>query len=279
MKITSVELHPANSSDICVLSFRDPSRQNPYNVKSITGLDADEIIPRYYGGSGSSDKFYMMSLQSRPIILKAGLQPRPSLSESYSSLRDDLYKLISSSRRGLIDVKFKNGINVVAVISGFVSKLETNHFDKAPEVQISLTCEDPWLKAPTPTIVSVTGLDPADTTITDSLSTAPHGFMFEIEFLAALDAFTMTDPTDPTWSFSVEPVGGFEIGDILHISSEYNDKHLYLVRGASTIHIADTILQGSVWPLIFPGENNFALDDPTGLSWEAITYYPTYWGV
>ncbi len=47
MRVTSVELHPANSSDICVLSFRDPTHANPYNVKEIIGLDADEIVPRF----------------------------------------------------------------------------------------------------------------------------------------------------------------------------------------------------------------------------------------
>lgn len=275
MRVTSVELHPAGSSDIAVMSFRDPGRKNPYNVKVINGLDADEIIPRYYGASGET-KFYNLSLEKRELVIWVELNPDFKTGQSISDLRDAIYKMISSSRTGLLQIQFKDGLETIAAISGFVSKFEAPHFNKAPELQITITCNDPMLRALTPTIVDVVGLDPATTMIEDTKSTAPHGMKFEMSFTAAAASFSIGDVG---WDFEVTPVGGFLIGDVLHFSSEYNDKHVYIVRGVDTIHLADVITPGSIWPLLFPGENTFVCGSPTSLNWDAISYYPTYWGV
>lgn len=156
MKLTSVEIHPENSSNILVLSFRDPRRNNPYNVKTIIGLDADQIVPRFYGVSGNStSKFYELSLENREIIVSVELNPNFTDSESYSDLRDELYKMISSSRTGKVQLQFKNGVEVLAAISGFVSKLESPHFERTQTVQITIKCDEPMLKAVTPVVVAV----------------------------------------------------------------------------------------------------------------------------
>lgn len=211
--------------------------------------------------------------------MRINLNPRFNLGESYSSLRDDLYKLIASSRTGLVQLQFKNGAAVVAVISGFVTKLESPHFEKNPEVTMTLRCDEPMLKAPTLTNVDVTALDPAATDIVDNLSTAPHGFFFEVSFVGPQASLSISDPNDPDWEFEIIPVGGFLAGDVLHFSSELNNKYLYIVRGVDTIHLADVITSGSVWPILFPKENTLALSGAANLDWVSISYYPTYWGV
>lgn len=278
MKLTSVELHPAGSSDVAVLSFRDPGQQNPFNVKGIAGLDAEEIVSRYYGGSGSS-AMYNLSLEKRNPVILIGLNPRFEQNETYSDLRDRIYKLIASSRTGMLQMQFKNGNTVVAAVSGFVQKVEAPQFEKIQQVQITLECRDPLLRALTPTVIDVSSLDPANTILSDILSTAPHGFSFQLAFTGGVEGLTIADPDNPTWSFNVTPVGGFLNGDVLHFSSEYNDKELYVVRGGVTTHLADKIAPNSVWPLIFPGDNHFVLSNPTNLDWVSIEHYPTYWGV
>jgi hypothetical protein len=279
MKLTSVELHPAKSNEFALLSFRDPTRENPFNVKEIVGLDADEIIPRYYGTSGAN-KFYSLSLLKRDIVLKINLSPRFGQSETYSDLRDYLYKMIASSRTGKIQLQFKNDTEIVAAINGFVSKFETAHFDQDQEVQLTVNCDEPMLKALTPTVMSLVGLNPAATTIQDTKSNAPHGFQFDIKITANMASIKITDPRDPTaWSFELRPVGGFLTNDVLHFSSEYNNKYLYYTRGATTVYLADVIQLGSIWPYLFPGNNTFAFTTPASLTWQKISYYPTYWGV
>lgn len=288
MKLTSVEIHPSNSSEYAELNFRDPTRENPYNVKAIVGLDASEIIPRYYGTSVSMTKFYDLSLMKRDIVLRIELSPRFGQNESYSDLRDDLYRMIASSRTGKIELLFKNEDEILAAISGFVSKFEAAHFERVQEVQLTIKCDEPMLKALTPVTVGITGLAPRDTIIQDNRSNAPHGFKFDMALTSNLYSIKVVDPDDSTWSFEIVPIN-FLNGDVLHYSNVYNDKYLYLTRGATTIYLADRISSYSVWPFIFPGNNRFAFTTratvgaayipATALVWNAISYYPTYWGV
>jgi hypothetical protein len=242
------------------------------------GLDAEEIVARYYGSGGSS-KFYNLSLQKRTLVIRISLNPRFGQNETFSTLRDAIYKLVASSRTGLLDVKFKNDTTVVASISGFVTKLEAGLFNKEQEVQITIECTEPMLKAPTRTNIDITGLVPSLTQIDDTQSTAPHGFVFDLHFSAAKASLVIEDPDDSSWSFEVIPVGGFLTDDILHFSSELNNKELYITRGGNTIHLADVITPGSIWPILFPGTNKLALSTSTNIDWDLIAHYLTYWGV
>jgi len=279
MKVTSVELHPDGSSDVFVLSFRDPSRLNPYNVKGITGLDADELVARFYGAPGAQNFYNMMLVKRQPMML-IELNPRYNLGESPATLRDAMYRMIASSRRGKVDIWFKNGEEVVAVLSGNVIKLEAPNFTTRSEVQITFNCVDPFLKAPTPVSLSVVALDPSLTEIQDDLSTAPHGVVFELTATAPITSITIDDPDDLSWEYTITPVGGFVAGDVIHYSSQYNDKYIYLVRAGVTIHLADVLTPGSIWPIIFPGRiNTFRFSNGPSLDWNTISYYPTYWGV
>lgn len=280
MKLTSVEIHPANSSEVVVLSFRDPRRLNPYNVTGITGLDADEIVPRYYGNSGNSnDKFFNLVLTKRDIVVRVELNPVFVVDQTYSDLRDALYKVIASSRTGVVQLQFKNGAEVVAAISGFVSKFESPHFDKVPSVQLTINCQGSMLQALDPVNIPLPGLDPALTHIIDDKSTAPHGFKFQM-VAGSVPSMKITDPSNDAWSFEVIPAGGgFHSGDIVFFSSDFNDKYLYLVRSGAVIYLADVITPGSMWPILFPGDNQLAFTNPTSFVWNDISYYPTYWGV
>lgn len=280
MKITTVEIHPAGSSNVIVLSLRDPARELPYNIKTIIGLDADEIVSRYYGVSGDQNtRFYDLTLEKREPILRIELNPDFSLNQTYSDLRDELYKIISSSRTGLLQLHFKNGFEDVAVLSGFVQKFEASLFTKTPEVQLTLKCPDPWLKAPLPVIMDISGFDPGSTNIVDNVSTAPHGFGFEMEFTGDVDILTINNQDSPGWSFAIAPVGGFLSGDVLHYSSELSERFLFYNRAGLIMHLADVVVPGSIWPILFPGNNYFTFSHADFLNWVQIAHYPTYWGV
>lgn len=278
MKLTSVEIHPESSSEVVVLSFRDPASVNKYNVKGITGLDADQIVPKYYGTSSGS-KFYDLSLEDRNLVVRIGLNPDFASSQTYSDIRDELYRVISSSRTGRVQLQFKNTTDVVAAISGFISKFEAPQFEKTQEVQLTISCDEPLLKALTPVSVVVAGLNPALFGIIDNLSTAPHGLKMVASINANISSLIITQLGYPDVLFTITPVGGFLNGDVLHFSSEYKDRELYLVRGSATTQLADVIAAGSYWPTMFPGGNSYVFSHPTNVVLTSITYYPTYWGV
>lgn len=285
MRVTSVELRPEGSSEVIQLSFRDPRSLNPYQCKSIAPLDADELTPQFYGTSGDSTKrYYQMTQKTRQPVALIGLNPRYGEEDdnSYSELRDRLYRLIQSSRTGVIDIVFQADDVDVAVISGTVSKLEAGHWTAKPEVQITFNCPNPMLQSPERfTLVGGPGQPPVsedDITIIDEISTAVNGFRFEAEFSAAHSSFVMSPPgVSPEWTFDVRPYGGFLDNDVLHFSSETRNKYLYIRRAGTTIHLGDAIQVSSIWPILFPGTNSFHTNHV--VQWNKIDHYVTYWGV
>lgn len=279
MQVTSLEIHSAPTIPPFLLSYRDTYSNNPYLVKAVIGLDASEIIAKYYGsGGGSGQKYYNLSITKRDVVIRIGLNPRYEQDETFSHLRDEMYKIISSTRTGLIQIRFKNGSEVVGVVSGTISKFEASHFSETPEIQLTVECKDPMLRALDPIDVDVLNHDPENTIVLDNSSTAPHGFKFAVKFLSNQPSFMFKDTTDD-WEFNVDltDLGGFFKDDVLYFSSEHNNKELYMVRGSTTIQLADKIVPGSMWPIIFPGVNNIICSP--GLAWVYLTHYPTYWGV
>lgn len=298
MKITSVELHPEGVDDVHVLSFRDPRRQNPYNVRDISGLDADGIVPKFYGVAGSPGmNYHNLTLTQRVPVMNIDLNPDFSLGKTYSDLRDDLYRIIASSRTGLVEIQFKNGDVVVAAISGFVSKFETPHFDRNPTIKLTFETIEPMLLAPDLVVLAGVGIvaddipEPPTTKhhkivhINDALSTAPHGFKFQLTVVAAFGSLVVRD-SDDTVIFTVNPAApGFLVGDVIQFSSIMNQKELYISRPVGgggpplIIQLADKIAVGSLWPILFPKMNDIRFDGSEKYTIDSISYYPTYWGV
>lgn len=278
MKVTSVEIHPDSGAAPCVLSYRDPKRLNTYNVKTIVGLDADEITPHFYGSVGKT--YYDQILPKKELVIRIELNPRFNMGESYSSLRDTLYRMISSSRTGLVKVQFKDVSIATVQLAGQITKFEASLNSPSPEVQLTIKCVDPMIKAIAPTYVNVSGLDPASTTLVDAESTAPHGFKFVMDVLAPISQFSITGPSPNPWSFTVIPTSNFLAGDVLYFSSEYNNKYIIRKRGTTSTHIADRITANSIWPTMFPVVNNvLVFGTPASLQWSLLLYTKTYWGI
>lgn len=290
MKVTSVELHPQGSSAVHVLSFRDPTRQLPYNVREIGGLDADSLVPKFSGtATDGVTKFYELGLQSRDLVVKIELNPIFKDGKTYSDLRDDLYKIIASSRTGFVDVWFKNGETVVAVLSGWVSKFESELFEKAPLIILTIRTDDPILRSPTLVEVDVSGFNQAVPFVIEDLeSTAPHGFDVVIQVVTAFPVLVLNDPNDGAPGFMFEPIGQFMPGDVIHISTDFKTRQIYVIRSGTAVpvYLADRVYAGSVWPIMFPGETSLEFKSQnidgvaTGsVDLTSLSYYPTYWGV
>lgn len=284
MKITTIELYSAGNVS-ATLSLNDPSNASPYIVKALIGLDADEITPRYDGSSTGLVKNYNLTLERREIVMRLVLNPNYAGAQSYSSLRDQIYKVIASSRTGVLELRFKDGATTKATISGFVTKLEAPHTSEIPEIQITMECAEPMLENPTVTNVTTAGLT-SPFTITDSVSTAPHGLEMGITFTNVVTAeFKIGNSSAFDWKFGVllgdilnNSTVGFQIGDQLHINSRYNKRAIYIIRGGQTIHVADRIVANSSWPVLFPGANPMYIT-PTTWTWNYLRYYHAYWGV
>jgi hypothetical protein len=279
MKIDNIDLVSSNGTTVSNFSFRNLNSVNPYNVKNIIGLDADEITPRLYGFSNlDSSKYYSLVPQKKQVVISVSLNPQFTEGETHSSLRDLIYKNISSSRTGLTKLVFKDGEEAIAEVVGFVIKFESLLFEREPAIKLTIECEDAILKSVDIVDVDVSDFDTLPI-ITDSLSTAPHGFDLGLTFTAGSNVFLIHDQVETGWQFNT--IFNFITGDQLHFSSRQDNKQFYIVRGGSTIHLVDKLLTNAIWPILFPGENRFHVSIiPDGaFTWNYVRHYYSYWGV
>lgn len=282
MRVTAVDMYSPTLEEAISFSLLGADPRAEYEVRTILGLDAEEIIPKFYGSSiNGDDKFYNFTMKPRNIIIRVVLKPRFHLEETFADVRDRLYRTISSNRTGLMTLHFKAGATTIAQIMGKVVKFEAVHFTKLPEVQITLKCDDPVFKAINPVIYEASELPATNpVNVPDSLSTAPHGIFVQVTFTASSPSFIIQDDdVDPTWMFKVTPSGGFLSGDVLYISSEYSNRMVYMVRSSTVIQLADKIDVSSVWPVVFHGSNPLYFLDIDDFDWNEISYYASYWGV
>ena len=282
MRITAVEMYSARFEESVNFSLRDRDSSAQYMVRTILGLDAEEITPKFYGwGSNTGLKFYDFGLKPRDIVIRVILNPNIKLDESPADIRDELYRAISSDRTGRVVLHFKSGGTVISRIFGFIVKFEVPYFVQLPEVQLTIRCDDPMFRAINPVVFTATELGTTNPIrIPDSLSTSPHGFSFQVTFKAAASSFTIQDlATNPEWKFKVTPAAPFASGDVLCFSSDYSNKYLYMVRGGTTTHLMDRIEPTSIWPILFPGANELHFIDIASFNWNKVEYYAAYWGV
>jgi hypothetical protein len=251
-------------------------------VRQIVGIDAEELIPKFYGtGAVSGARYYEHIMKPREVVMRVALNPHYHINESVSDIRDELYRLISANRTGVLQLQFKSGSAYVAVINGFITKFEVGYFNQLPELQLTVTCPDPMFRSMHSIDYKIADLPSASpVTLADNSSTAPHGFSFRLKFTTNTAFFIISDhATTPDWSFGIVPSGGFLIDDELQFSSEYGRKQLYLFRDPDTIHLMDKVAAGSVWPLIFPGKNVLYFSPLGNTDWLELKYLSAYWGI
>lgn len=283
MKIDNIDIYAVTVSGVRFLNlnFRDPNNESPYIAKEIVGLDADEIVSRFYGTDLANKKYYDLSLNKREVVFRIGLNPNYSLGQTYSSLRDAVYTLVSASRTGQVEIRVKVGGSTKGVVSGFITKIDSPAFTNSPEVYVTIKCDNGMLKALEETNFDISGLNLGNTVVEDNISSAPHGFRFGVIFTGNISDFSVQDQEIPNWAFEVgltgSPLLEFSSGDELHFSSEISNRYLYLIKDLEIIHLVDRIIPTSIWPVMFPGLNSFILSD--SVDWDYITYYPTYWGI
>jgi len=274
-------------------NLRNVDPTQPYILESAVGLDPDQIYPVFSGSYFHTDgttreKYFDMVLPSRNVGFKIKLNPQLGVS-TYSSLRDDLYKLISRSRTGLVEVRLMYNTEMVASITGLISKLESSLFDLDPKVTLGLSCQDPMLKG-----ALVDGEADVVTlynryTFEETISTAPHGMLLVLKCLYGLNSLTIESEVSTGVDKHIFKINkSFLVNDLIYVSSFDNDRALYYVRSGETTHLTDKLDPGAAWPMLFPGDNSFLLTAPrtdgieslgTYLSVEHLYYQPTYWGV
>ena len=282
MRLTSVVLSTSDLAEEVVFSL--PQQGNSrYIVRAIVGIDAEEIIPKFYGvGAVSGKKMYEFTMKPRDVVARVSLNPRFSTNEDVSEIRDVIYRLVSANRFGQLTVLFKDGGSIVSSIKGHITKMEVPYFTNSPELQITIHCNDPMFRAVTPIEYAPADLPSTNPILLiDEPSTAPHGFSFKVKFTATTTTFAVQDdPTTPDWKFEVTPPTSFLTNDELYVSSEYGAKQVFWNKASGTdTDLMDKVLLDSVWPQVFPGQNTLYFPQIANFDWLEVSYYSAYWGL
>lgn len=268
------------------LSLQGPSSGDPYFARAIVGLDADEIVPKFYGNARETGtKFYNFVPKERELVMRIVLNPNFENGETYAGVRDELYRLISSARGGNVELYFYEGAGVKSAITGQITKFEVPHFSKTPEVQITITCKDPFFRGISTVELYNTDLGSGNfLNVYDSISTAPHGMTWTLTFTANFTAnLYIRDAINEDWYFTVAYDAGrpIETGDVLTICSNPETKCVTLDKGGlgTTLdEMIDLVVTNSLWPNVFPGRNEYELNRDSKFDVE-VTYTPAFWGV
>ena len=281
MKVTSIELH-ASDRILLTVGTSKVSTDDKYLLRGVFGLDADEVAPKYYGsGIVTGTKWYRFSRKEREVSMRIVLNPNYLLKESFSEIRDDLYRAISANRSGSLDLIFRNGGSAVSKLTGFITKFEVPYSSETPELQITMVFEDPMLQGISYVELESSEIDTINPLyLADNVSTAPHGFSFCLTFTSTASDISIWDKeSSPDSTFTVTPDSSFQIGDKLYFSSVDGDRQLYVDRSATIIPMLDKVDPGSTWPIMFPGPNEFYVNDQADFDWDWIRYTHVFWGL
>lgn len=298
MLIDAIHLYSAAESGLdaelfAELSLGNVDETHRYILEDATGLDPDQIAPVYVGGSsesGSTEQYYDMVAPPKTIGLRIKLNPDVLAYDTYSSLREHLYKRIFRSRTSLIEIRLMYGGSVVASIRGMTTRFEGAIFSSNPIVQLTFWC--PYGLFTGPSYIEYnkddikTGV--ANYTVPDDISTAPHGFKMQIKANDDLDELLIQTHVDDTvYPFKISRA--FNENDIIYFSSEPSDRYLYYRsdNGAGTKHhIADKIDSNQLWPILFPEGTGFTVIGSTGIeslgdraTVEFLKHRSHFWGV
>lgn len=292
-KIQLITTGATDAPDVVHAEFliRGISRNDRYLLKGTTGLDVQDVSQvdaGYYVNPFPPNivsNFNDTVLKDRVITLSLGLNPDYKENQEVGQLRDLLYKIIAYSRQKDLQICFffktPTGVSQ-ASLYGSIVKMESDLYTNDPDIKITIDCDDPYFRSPSYVVlddVDHWGGDghESEPVWTDALSTAPHGFNFQFYFTEAADHFYLMNSDYE--AFIIDH--SFAQYDTLIMSSEYKMKDVFIVSG-TPVHLMDKIRAGSIWPVMFPGENSFKahnlFESSPGI-FQEISYRHAYWGV
>ena len=304
MRITKIRLQeehpmaapsgtPAWPLPIFDLNVNSMAGENGYILKVADGIEPPVFLAVVEGYDVNGVSVMTSVPQTRDIGFRIGLQPH--LGQSFSDLRDDLYKLISRS----IYVRFMHGADIVAQGVGFIKQFDSSHFVNLPEVAIIVECQDGSFSAPRPVAIPLEEIQTVDPIINYTEGTAPTGldlqFSVHAPFGQLVDALAVTpSPTSfniteysKFWAMSGAEVHNvFQVnypflpGDVINMSTYPKKRRITVTRSGAVIDLAGYVNAGAVWPKVFPGVNAFHWTlDSSWMTWVSATYTPRFWGV
>lgn len=279
MKFTRLQLRGLYDIQLPVVGALPSDK---YILKDSDGLGPPEVdvsISRSLTGKGS---YQGRQPLDREITLRIGLNPDWGAGITPDDLRSEIYGLLTPPTYAdyitlfIFDVRKAYPNDTVATTRCWAKRVEPVLFSKDPEVQVVLSCLDPYLEAPSLLSYNAVG---RNTIAINNPGTAPSGMLINAVFSGPASSFEIQGSLGET---ILHVDWNFVNGDILYIDSRPGFEQVR-VNNTSPFYVknvAGALTSGSQWPMLRGGNNYFAgVGSNTNWSWGAVQYRPLFWGL
>lgn len=249
-------------------------------IRNIDGLDpvkaSISTTPR---GSIDGVTYTGSSIPSRNIVLT--VHPNPDWDDwTHESLRKLLYQYFMPKRP--VRLVFESDDMAPVEISGIVEDVSVNQFSKDPELLISIICPDPFFTAVDPTIVAGQTIRAGGTPIVIPYNgTVESGLIVRVSYAYGANptsiGIQLGDPSLSYFNISAAITNSL----YFEVSSIPMNKYVQNVNiGTGVIdNLLNNVQDGSTWPVLQPGDNDFSVITDQGVQdWE-LTFYERFGGL
>ena len=244
-------------------------------VRDIQGLDPVKgTVTTAAYGSVDGAAYTGSDVLTRNIVLT--LHPNPDWKDwTFEKLRRLVYLYFMPKLQTRL-VFYDDEIPPMSIY-GIVESCEANPFAKDVEIQVSIICPDPYFTALNPTVIAAQSSD----------GTTPTEIQYDgdIETPIVVEVTRLLDPNpttigiqvgDPSLTYFNIPGASVNANMYFIMSSLPGMKYIQNVNLGSGVitNLLNKLQQGSDWPMLVPGENDFSVitDTPGKQDWQ-LTYY------
>lgn len=251
-------------------------------IRNITGLDpvkASVGTSPYGAIDGAS--YVGSSVLTRNIVLT--LHPNPDWDTwSYETLRQLIYSYFMPKRATRL--VFQSDHMIPVEIYGIVESVAVNPFSKDPEVLVSIICPDPYFSSVEPTVITgQTVRSDGDVIVVEYNGTIETGINVQVT------AVDVPNPTDIGIQLGDPRITYFATYATVDESTYFEMSSIPMQKFVQNVAIGTGVItnllnkvhvqEGSAWPTLQPGENEFAVVTDQGIQdWE-LTYFERFGGL
>lgn len=281
--ITEVKAYSAwNSAPTLLLADGGRAETDLIQIRNIDGLDPVKasVNTSLYGAVVGAS-YVGSSVPSRNLVLT--IHPNPDWEDNtFDSLRKLIYSYFMPTLA--IRLVFESDDMDPVEIFGYVESVENNKFSKDPEFLVSIICPDPYFKAVDPIVVTGQSILAAGVPTTiDYEGNVQAGIVVKVSWASG------TPPTfigvrigDPAVSHLIinTDVTATKYFEMSSIPRKKFVQNVDLDTGVIENLLSSAfVAEGSLWPYLELGENEFSvITDQAVQDWE-LTYYPLYGGL
>jgi hypothetical protein len=245
-----------------------------HNINGLDPVKASVTTSPY--GSVDGTSYTGSSVQNRNIVLT--LKPNPNWDTwTYAKLRRLLYSYFMPKL--VIRLVLYSDDMIPVEIYGVVEGIETDMFTKEPNFQVSIICPDPYFTALNPTVL--TGQNGELKTF-DYNGNVEAGVVVKVTHLSGAPTTIDIQLGDPKVTyFGVDAeVNSSKYFELSSIPTRKYVQNVNIGSGVIDNLLSNIYIQeGSLWPSIQPGTNEFKVITDNGVQDYQLIFYERFGGL